>query len=114
MFNLFSEPDVDEIEPQELERKISDKEKSIIIDIRDSSRYNRDKIDPGEGQIFNISARKVLGDLPTEIENHLGDKEVIITCYEGNASKPVASKLNQKLDNKVRSLKNGMNGWNKR
>lgn len=113
MFNFFSGPDVDEIDSEELEEKVSNGEELIILDVRTGSEFRKDSIDLEEGEIFNYSSRKLLGGLPGEVDEALDDREVVVVCYEGNASKAVAAKLDKKLDNRVRSLENGMNGWRK-
>lgn len=113
MFNFLSGSDTEEINPEELEKKISTGEEVIILDVRTSSEFRKDSINTEEGEIFNYSSRKLLRGLPEEVDEALEQQEVVVACYEGNASKAVAAKLDKKLDNRVRSLKNGMNGWRK-
>lgn len=113
MFNFLSGPDVAEVDSEELQKKISDDEDLLILDVRTQSEFRKDSIDPGSGEIFNYSSRKLLGGLPEEVDEELSDQEIVVVCYEGNASQAVAAKLDKKLDNQVKSLKNGMTGWRK-
>lgn len=111
MFNIFSGPDVDEIKPQELEKKISGNKEVLILDVRKSSEFKKNSVDVDETQIFNCSSRKLLGGLPEEIEEKISDQQIIMVCYKGNISQKSAARLDSKLENKVMSLENGMKGW---
>lgn len=113
MFNFFSGSDVDEIKPKDLNEKLSSKEEVLILDVRKSSKFKQDSIDPVNGEIFNYSSREVMKGLPDEIEKNLSDQEVVVVCYKGNISKKVAAKLNEQLGNDVKSLQKGMAGWRK-
>jgi rhodanese-related sulfurtransferase len=113
MFNFFSGPDVDEVDSEELQKKISGEKDLLILDVRTRSQFRKYSINPGSGEIFNYSSRKLLGGLPEDVDEELSNQEIVVVCYEGNASQAVAAKLNKNLDNPVKSLKNGMTGWRK-
>lgn len=113
MFNFLSGPDVGEITSQQLEEKISSDTELLILDVRSGPKFKKEKIDPGNGKIFNFSGREILKGLPEEVNKTLSNQEVIVVCYKGNISQKVAAKLDGRLQNDVKSLEKGMAGWRK-
>lgn len=113
MFNIFTGTDAKEIKSQDLDRKISGGQELLILDVRTTSEFRKDQINPKEGKILNYKPKKLLKDMPSDVEEQKSEREVIVVCYKGNISKKVASKLDDRLENEVKSLKKGMSGWRK-
>lgn len=113
MLGIFTSPDVEEIKPSELQEKITNDEKLLLLDLRSGSEFSREKIDPGSGQIMNYSSRELTGEVPEKVKEKPSERDVIVVCYKGNISEKVASKLDEKLEHDVKSLKKGMSGWRK-
>lgn len=111
MFNIFSGPDAKEIKPKALHQKVTDGQELLILDVRTKSEFRKDKIKPEKGTVLNYKPRKLLKDLPSEVSEKASEIEIIVVCYKGNISQRVASKLDSKMENEVKSLKKGMSGW---
>jgi glyoxylase-like metal-dependent hydrolase (beta-lactamase superfamily II)/rhodanese-related sulfurtransferase len=102
-----------EIEPNELKKKIDNHENIFILDVRTPQEYefwklsydkhDNPKLIPIESLFLNDS--NLLKEIPK-------DKEIVTVCAHGNRSLMAARLLNQ-LGYNVKSVKGGMAGWNK-
>jgi glyoxylase-like metal-dependent hydrolase (beta-lactamase superfamily II)/rhodanese-related sulfurtransferase len=103
-----------ELDPSLLKSKIDKGEDLVILDVRTEEeykswkisydRYNKPKLIP-VNQLFSSN--------PEEIKKYISkDKEIITICAHGQRSLMAANLLEQ-LGYNVKSVKNGMAGWNK-
>ncbi len=113
MMNKVSSGDeANGITPENLKQQIADGEEFLIIDIRPSSDFEEWSIDPGNGEILNISRSELEGEVSSELEKKAEDASpVIVTCAKGESSKPVARSLDQELETEAKILEDGMEGW---
>jgi glyoxylase-like metal-dependent hydrolase (beta-lactamase superfamily II)/rhodanese-related sulfurtransferase len=102
-----------EIEPNELKKKIDNHENIFILDVRTPQEYESWKLsyDKHDNPKLIPIDRLFLNDsnLLKEIPK---DKEIVTVCAHGNRSLMAARLLNQ-LGYNVKSVKGGMAGWNK-
>jgi len=102
-----------EIEPNELKKKIDNQENIFILDVRTPQEYESWKLsyDKHDDPKLIPIDRLFLNDsnLLKEIPK---DKEIVTVCAHGNRSLMAARLLNQ-LGYNVKSVKGGMAGWNK-
>lgn len=105
---------VKEISPWDLEYKINNKNKLILLDIREPKEYRKMRIKDS----INIP-RGVLEQALEwgydETEPHLieaKNKEIIVICRSGNRSVLAAYTMCQLGYKNVKSLKLGIKGWN--
>src|SRR6266487_4938229 len=102
-----------EIDPNELKKKIDNHENIFILDVRTPQEYKSWKISydkhvnpkliPIDHLFLNDSS--LLKEIPK-------DKEIVTVCAHGNRSMMAARLLNQ-LGYNVKSVRGGMAGWNK-
>ena len=102
-----------EIEPNELKKKIDNHENIFILDVRTPQEYeswklsyekhDNPKLIPIDRLFLNDS--NLLKEIPK-------DKEIVTVCAHGNRSLMAARLLHQ-LGYNVKSVKGGMAGWNK-
>ncbi|HLU22461.1 MAG TPA: rhodanese-like domain-containing protein [Bacillaceae bacterium] len=92
-----------QITPQEVEKRLQNKQEIIVIDVREPAEVATGKI-PGAVHIplGQLALRK------SELDN---DKLYIITCQSGNRSKAACGIL-EALGFKVEDMIGGMNNWN--
>jgi glyoxylase-like metal-dependent hydrolase (beta-lactamase superfamily II)/rhodanese-related sulfurtransferase len=102
-----------EIEPNELKKKIDNHEDIFILDVRTPQEYESWKLSYDNHQNPKLIPvdRLFLNDsnLLKEIPK---DKEIVTVCAHGNRSMMAARLLNQ-LGYNVKSVRGGMAGWNK-
>ncbi len=102
-----------EIEPNELKKKIDNHENIFILDVRTPQEYESWKLsyDKHDNPKLIPIDRLFLNDsnLLKEIPK---DKEIVTVCAHGNRSLMAARLLDQ-LGYNVKSVKGGMAGWNK-
>ena len=102
-----------EIEPEDLKKKIDNDENIFLVDVRtpqeyDAWRISYDKyVDPKL-----IPVDRLFVNDPTLLKEIPMDKEIVTVCAHGNRSLMAANILNQ-LGYNVKSVKGGMAGWNK-
>ena len=102
-----------EIEPEDLKKKIDNDENIFLLDVRTPQeyyawrisydKYVNPKLIPVDRLFVNDST--LLKEIPK-------DKEIVTVCAHGNRSLMAANILNQ-LGYNVKSVKGGMAGWNK-
>lgn len=97
---------MEDIYPEELKKRMDNKENLNIIDVRE----------PWEYEETNIGVKNIpLGSLPNRLDEleHLKDEELIVHCRSGARSGNAKKFLEQKGFNKVRNLLQGIEGFNK-
>ena len=98
---------VDEIEPDELKRKIDAGEDVRVVDIRPEGEFERGHIPDA----VNIPMNR----LPTEIDAHDWDGEVVVACPIGQSSvqaaKLIGSYEGVEDADSIKSMKGGYNAW---
>jgi len=102
-----------EIDPEELKKKIDNNENIFLLDVRTPQEYeawrisyenhNNPKLIPVD-RLF-MKDPTLLGEIPK-------DKEIVTICAHGNRSM-IAAKILTQLGYNVKSVKGGMAGWNK-
>jgi rhodanese-related sulfurtransferase len=94
-----------EISPQELQARLEQDEKPVIVDMRQAWEYQAGHI-PGAIHIF-------LNDIPARLKELPQDTDIIFQCWQGNTSQDaVAFLLSQGWPaSNVISLRGGMAGW---
>jgi glyoxylase-like metal-dependent hydrolase (beta-lactamase superfamily II)/rhodanese-related sulfurtransferase len=102
-----------EISPDELKKKIDDKEDIFILDVRTPQEYKAWKLSyEKHDEPKLIPVDRLFTQDPNLLKDIPRDKEIVTICAHGNRSMIAANMLNQ-LGYHVRSMKGGMAGWNK-
>jgi glyoxylase-like metal-dependent hydrolase (beta-lactamase superfamily II)/rhodanese-related sulfurtransferase len=104
---------MNEIEPNELKKKIDSNDDIFILDVRTPQEYETWKLSYDKHDTPRLipvdSLMTYHSDLLAEIPK---DKEIITICAHGNRSM-IAANMLSKLGYNVKSLSGGMAGWNK-
>ena len=105
---------IEEIMPWDLEKRLADNPKPLLLDIREPEEFNamhiKHSINVPRGILepacdYNYS--ETLPDLAKARE-----KEIVVLCRSGNRSVLATATLQQMGFSKVASLKTGLRGWN--
>jgi len=102
-----------EIEPEDLKKKIDNDENIFLVDVRTPQEYDAWRI--SYDKYVNpklIPVDRLFVNDPTLLKEIPMDKEIVTVCAHGNRSLMAANILNQ-LGYNVKSVKGGMAGWNK-
>ncbi|HJT83747.1 MAG TPA: rhodanese-like domain-containing protein [Nitrososphaeraceae archaeon] len=102
-----------EIEPEDLKKKIDNDENIFLLDVRTPQEYDAWRI--SYDKYVNpklIPVDRLFVNDPTLLKEIPKDKEIVTVCAHGNRSLMAANILNQ-LGYNVKSVKGGMAGWNK-
>ncbi|HET7642866.1 MAG TPA: rhodanese-like domain-containing protein [Nitrososphaeraceae archaeon] len=102
-----------EIEPEDLKKKIDNDENIFLLDVRTPQEYDAWRI--SYDKYVNpklIPVNRLFVNDPTLLKEIPMDKEIVTVCAHGNRSLMAANILNQ-LGYNVKSVKGGMAGWNK-
>lgn len=102
-----------EIEPEDLKKKIDNDENVFLLDVRTPQEYEAWRI--SYDKYVNpklIPVDRLFVSDPILLKEIPKDKEIVTVCAHGNRSLIAANILNQ-LGYNVKSVKGGMAGWNK-
>ena len=102
-----------EIEPEDLKKKIDNDENIFLLDVRTPQEYEAWRI--SYDKYVNpklIPVDRLFVSDPVLLKEIPKDKEIVTVCAHGNRSLIAADILNQ-LGYNVKSVKGGMAGWNK-
>ena len=96
---------IEEITVTELNKKISNKEDFILLDVRTDSEYYLSSIDGA----FHIP----MNDVPNKLDSLEKDKEIIVQCKSGVRSAKICEFLSKNDYTDVKNLKGGIVAWAK-
>ena len=96
-------PELSEIDPVELKRRLDQGERILILDVREPWEVATASI-PGT---LNIP----MGDIPSRLAELDPDHEVIVMCHHGVRSAQVAMYLTRSGFERVLNLAGGIDGW---
>lgn len=96
---------VNEIEPDELKRRIDEGDAPQVIDIRNPEHFGEGHIPGAENVPF--------AELSQGIENHDWSDDVVVVCPIGESSKQAARLIEsyESFDGRVANLNGGYRGW---
>jgi rhodanese-related sulfurtransferase len=96
---------VDEIEPNELKKRLDDGDVPQIIDIRNNENFSKGHIPGAENVPFP--------DLTQRIEEHEWSDDDVVVCPIGESSLQAARLIEsyEGFEGKVANLKDGYRGW---
>src|SRR5688500_8304750 len=102
-----------EIDPEELKKKIDNNENIFLLDVRTPQEYEAWRI---SYENYNnpklIPVDRLFMNDPTLFKEIPKEKEIVTVCAHGNRSM-IAAKILTQLGYSVKSVKGGMAGWNK-
>ena len=102
-----------EIDPEELKKKIDNNENIFLLDVRTPQEYAAWRISyENHDNPKLIPVDRLFMKDPTLLKEIPKEKEIVTVCAHGNRSMIAAKILNQ-LGYNVKSVKGGMTGWNK-
>jgi len=102
-----------EIDPEELKKKIDNNEDIFLLDVRTPQEYEAWRISyENHNNPKLIPVDRLFMKDPTLLEEIPKDKEIVTVCAHGNRSM-IAAKILTQLGYRVKSVKGGMAGWNK-
>jgi glyoxylase-like metal-dependent hydrolase (beta-lactamase superfamily II)/rhodanese-related sulfurtransferase len=102
-----------EIDPEELKKKIDKNENIFLLDVRTPQEYEAWRISyENHNNPKLIPVDRLFMKDPTLLEEIPKDKEIVTVCAHGNRSM-IAAKILTQLGYSVKSVKGGMAGWNK-
>ena len=102
-----------EIDPEELKKKIDNNEDIFLLDVRTPQEYKAWRISyENHNNPKLIPVDRLFMKDPTLLEEIPKDKEIVTVCAHGNRSM-IAAKILTQLGYSVKSVKGGMAGWNK-
>ena len=102
-----------EIDPEELKKKIDNNENIFLLDVRTPQEYEAWRISyENHNNPKLIPVDRLFMKDPTLLEEIPKDKEIVTVCAHGNRSM-IAAKILTQLGYSVKSVKGGMAGWNK-
>ena len=94
---------IEEITVSELNKKISNKEEFILLDVRTDSEYYLSSI---EG-----SMHIPMNNVPNKLDSLDSDKEIIVQCKSGIRSARICEFLIQKGYSNIKNLQGGIVAW---
>ena len=96
-------PELSEIQPAELKKRLAEGEKPLIVDVRE----------PWEIAAASISGTLniPMGDIPSRLSELDPDRETIVMCHHGIRSAQVATFLSRNGFEKVINLAGGIDAW---
>ena len=102
-----------EIDPEELKKKIDNNENIFLLDVRTPQEYEAWRISyENHNNPKLIPVDRLFMKDPTLLKEIPKDKEIVTVCAHGNRSM-IAAKILTQLGYSVKSVKGGMAGWNK-
>ena len=102
-----------EIDPEELKKKIDNNENIFLLDVRTPQEYKAWRISyENHNNPKLIPVDHLFMKDPTLLEEIPKEKEIVTICAHGNRSM-IAAKILTQLGYNVKSVKGGMAGWNK-
>jgi glyoxylase-like metal-dependent hydrolase (beta-lactamase superfamily II)/rhodanese-related sulfurtransferase len=102
-----------EIDPEELKKKIDNNEDIFLLDVRTPQEYEAWRISyENHNNPKLIPVDRLFMKDPTLLEEIPKDKEIVTICAHGNRSM-IAAKILTQLGYNVKSVRGGMAGWNK-
>jgi glyoxylase-like metal-dependent hydrolase (beta-lactamase superfamily II)/rhodanese-related sulfurtransferase len=102
-----------EIDPEELKKKIDNDENIFLLDVRTPQEYEAWRISyKNHNNPKLIPVDRLFMNDPTLLKEIPKEKEIVTVCAHGHRSM-IAAKLLHRLGYNVKSVKGGMAGWNK-
>jgi glyoxylase-like metal-dependent hydrolase (beta-lactamase superfamily II)/rhodanese-related sulfurtransferase len=102
-----------EIDPEELKKKIDNNENIFLLDVRTPQEYEAWRISyENHNNPKLIPVDRLFMNDPTLLKEIPKEKEIVTVCAHGHRSM-IAAKLLHQLGFNVKSVKGGMAGWNK-
>ena len=102
-----------EIDPEELKKKIDNNENIFLLDVRTPQEYEAWRISyENHNNPKLIPVDRLFMNDPTLLKEIPKEKEIVTVCAHGHRSM-IAAKLLHQLWYNVKSVKGGMAGWNK-
>jgi glyoxylase-like metal-dependent hydrolase (beta-lactamase superfamily II)/rhodanese-related sulfurtransferase len=102
-----------EIDPEELKKKIDNNENVFLLDVRTPQEYEAWRISyENHNNPKLIPVDRLFMNDPTLFKEIPKEKEIVTVCAHGHRSM-IAAKILHQLGYNVKSVKGGMAGWNK-
>ncbi|MGP4061461.1 rhodanese-like domain-containing protein [Halobacillus sp. H74] len=95
---------IEEITPQEVEKRIGRKEDFTVIDVREDDEV-------AQGMVPTAKHIR-LSDVPQSVDQLPKDKEYVMICRSGRRSMNAAEFMNENGFSNVKNMEGGMLGWN--
>lgn len=99
------------ITTDELAKRVVNREKTMMLDVRSTDAYNNWKIEGDRVEIINEPYFNLLDGVDAVAEKINKHQEVIVVCAKGNSSQMVASMMEEAGFTNVYSLEGGMKAW---
>ena len=99
------------IKTQELARRVVNREKTLILDVRNKDDVDDWKIEGDSVEVINEPYFNLLDGLDPITKKLNKDQEVIVVCAKGNSSKMVAEMMEEEGFTNVHDLEGGMKAW---
>ncbi|MGH7863942.1 MAG: rhodanese-like domain-containing protein [Candidatus Binataceae bacterium] len=96
-------PQIGEIEPAELKRRIDRGDDILILDVREAEEIAHARF-PG-------AVHLPMGELPSRISQLDSDREIVVVCHHGIRSAQVAAYLASMGFERVSNLSGGIEAW---
>ncbi|MFC3039401.1 MBL fold metallo-hydrolase [Virgibacillus xinjiangensis] len=99
------------ISPKELAQRVTNREDTLILDVRNTDEFDDWRIEGENVEVLNEPYFNLLDGIEP-VEGKLEkDQEIIAVCAKGNSSEMVAEQLEESGFTKVYSLEGGMQAW---
>lgn len=99
------------ISAKELSERFSNKEETLLLDVRAEEKYEDYHIQDVNNETININKVGILSDQKTDaIQKLPKEKEIIVTCTTGNSAGKCAAILSE-MDYNVVVLEGGITAW---
>lgn len=99
------------ITTRELAKRVVGRQKTFILDVRNTDEYDDWKIEGESVEIINEPYFNLLDGADTVAEKINKDQEVIVVCAQGGSSQMVADMIEETGFTHVYSLEGGMKAW---
>ena len=94
---------IEEISPQEVQKKIEQEDGTVIIDVRENEEV---------AQGMAPTAKHIpLGEIPNRVDDLPKDQEYVLICRSGRRSMNAAEFMNEKGFSNVKNMQGGMLDW---
>ncbi|QKY71393.1 MBL fold metallo-hydrolase [Lentibacillus sp. CBA3610] len=95
----------------QLARRVVNREKTLILDVRNTDEFDDWKIEGDSIEVMNEPYFNLIDGVGPVSEKLNKDQEIIIVCAKGNSSKMVAELMEEEGFTNVYDLEGGMKAW---
>ncbi|WP_373895206.1 MBL fold metallo-hydrolase [Virgibacillus natechei] len=99
------------ITTEQLARRAVNREKTLILDVRNTEAFDDWKIEGDSIEVMNEPYFNLLDGVGPVAEKLNKDQEIIVVCAKGNSSKMAAELMEEEGFTNVYDLEGGMKGW---